>query len=284
MPIGGLARLSRLTVKALRLYDAEGLLVPEWVDPDSGYRYYRAEQVRTATTIALLRSLGVPLSAIRDVLEAPDEGALTAVLEAERERAARDLAEREQVLRSIERLVRSPAAVRYDVTIAPQRARRLVGLTTVARTDHMGPDTVALCVRAAALLGDGEITALYPLDLDETFILTAGIVGAAPVPGAEQHELPAGNWASTLHVGPYGELPTPMRRYSSTCALTAASHRDRSPRRTRTTRERCRQPSSSPGWRSPLSDRHLPLHRPRPLDRHAERQPQRPRLLQPPRR
>ena len=33
MPIGGLARLSRLTVKALRLYDTEGLLVPAWVDP-----------------------------------------------------------------------------------------------------------------------------------------------------------------------------------------------------------------------------------------------------------
>jgi DNA-binding transcriptional MerR regulator len=207
MPIGGLARLSRLTVKALRLYDAEGLLVPEWVDPDSGYRYYRAEQVRTATTIALLRSLGVPLSTIRDVLEAPDDDALAAVLSAERERAARDLAEREQALRSIERLVRSPAAVRYDVTIAPQRARRLAGLSAAARTDRIGPDTVALCRRVAALLGEGEITALYPLDLEETFTLTAGIAGATPVAGAEEHELPAGDWASTLHVGPYEELP-----------------------------------------------------------------------------
>lgn len=207
MPIGGLARLSRLTVKALRLYDAEGLLVPAWVDPDSGYRYYRAEQVRTATTIALLRSLGVPLAAIRDVLEAPDDAALSAVLDAERERAARDLAAREQALRSIERLIRSPAAVRYDVTIAPQRARRLIGLTTATQIDRMAPDTVILCQRAAALLGDGEITALYPVDLEETFTLTAGIVGASPAPGTEQHELPAGDWASTLHVGPYDELP-----------------------------------------------------------------------------
>ena len=207
MPIGGLARLSRLTVKALRLYDAEGLLVPEWVDPDSGYRYYRAEQVRTATTIALLRSLGVPLAAIRDVLEAPDDAALAAVLDAERDRAARDLAVREQALRSIERLIRSPASVRYDVTIAHERTRRLVGLTTATRIDRMAPDTVVLCRRAAELLGDGEITALYPLDLDEAFVLTAGIVGAPPVPGADEHELPAGVWASTLHVGPYEELP-----------------------------------------------------------------------------
>ena len=206
MPIGGLARLSRLTVKALRLYDADGLLVPAWVDPDSGYRYYRAEQVRTATTIALLRSLGVPLAVVREVLAAPDDDALAAVLDAERERAARDLAAREQALRSIARLARSPAAVSYDVTIAPQRARRLVGLTAAARTDTIAPDTYELCRRVAELL-DGDITALYPVDLDETFALTAGVVGATAVPGAEEHELPGGDWASTLHVGPYEELP-----------------------------------------------------------------------------
>ena len=206
MPIGGLARLSRLTVKALRLYDADGLLVPAWVDPDSGYRYYRAEQVRTATTIALLRSLGEPLAVVREVLAAPDDDALAAVLDAERERAARDLAAREQALRSIARLARSPAAVSYDVTIAPQRARRLVGLTAAARTDTIAPDTYELCRRVAELL-DGDITALYPVDLDETFALTAGVVGATAVPGAEEHELPGGDWASTLHVGPYEELP-----------------------------------------------------------------------------
>lgn len=207
MPIGGLARLSRLSVKALRLYDTEGLLVPAWVDPDSGYRYYRAEQVRTATTIALLRSLDVPLAVVREALAAPDADALAAVLDAERERAARDLAAREQALRSIERLARSPAAVSYDVTIGPQRARRLVGLTGPVTIDGIGPETAALCQRVERLLGDGEISAACPLDLEDTFALTAGIIGAAPVDGAEEHELPAGDWASTLHVGPYEELP-----------------------------------------------------------------------------
>jgi DNA-binding transcriptional MerR regulator len=206
MPIGGLARLSRLTVKALRLYDAEGLLVPAWVDPDSGYRYYRAEQVRTATTIALLRSLDVPLAVVREVLAAPDADALTAVLDAERERAARDLAAREQALRSIARLARSPDTVSYDVKIAPQRARRLVGITAPVVAEQIVPETVALCLRAAKLLGAGEITTVYPLDLEDTFALTAGIIGAPPVGGAEEHELPAGDWASTLHIGPYEEL------------------------------------------------------------------------------
>ncbi len=72
MPIGTLARLSRLSVKALRYYDAEGLLPPAWFDPASGYRYYRREQVRVAASIALLRSLDVPLATIRDLLATGD--------------------------------------------------------------------------------------------------------------------------------------------------------------------------------------------------------------------
>ena len=73
MPIGVFARLARLTVKAVRHYDAEGLLVPASVDPHSGYRYYRADQVRTATTIASAPGLDVPLPVVREVLAAPDE-------------------------------------------------------------------------------------------------------------------------------------------------------------------------------------------------------------------
>lgn len=211
MPIGRLARLSRLTVKALRLYDAEGLLEPAWVDPESGYRYYRAAQVREATTIALLRSLGVPLATIGEVLRAPDGAALGAVLEAERQRAAAELAAREQALRSIERLARAPEAVRYDVAIAPQRTRRLAAVEGPCRADALGPDTAALCRRALELLPrSDDLLALFPLDLEPAFALTVGVVAPRPaaIPaGAVERELPAGEWASTLHVGPYDELP-----------------------------------------------------------------------------
>ena len=46
LSIGRFARLSGLTVKALRHYDAEGLLRPAHVDEWTGYRYYTAEQAR----------------------------------------------------------------------------------------------------------------------------------------------------------------------------------------------------------------------------------------------
>ncbi|GIE82066.1 hypothetical protein Aph02nite_80160 [Actinoplanes philippinensis] len=41
IPIGRFSRMSRLSIKALRFYAEQGLIVPAWVDPSSGYRYYR---------------------------------------------------------------------------------------------------------------------------------------------------------------------------------------------------------------------------------------------------
>ncbi|WP_431421330.1 MerR family DNA-binding transcriptional regulator [Actinokineospora sp.] len=45
MMIGDFARRSRLSPKALRLYDSLGLLSPSDVDQFSGYRFYRPEQL-----------------------------------------------------------------------------------------------------------------------------------------------------------------------------------------------------------------------------------------------
>jgi len=69
MPIGRFSRLSRLSYKALRLYDALGLLTPAYVDPASSYRYYTAAQLRRARLISLLRGLEMPLNRIARVLE-----------------------------------------------------------------------------------------------------------------------------------------------------------------------------------------------------------------------
>jgi effector-binding domain-containing protein len=68
LPIGRFAKASRLSVKALRHYDEAALLRPSYVDPTSGYRYYRIEQLARATTIRSLRVLDMPLSRIAEVL------------------------------------------------------------------------------------------------------------------------------------------------------------------------------------------------------------------------
>jgi PPM family protein phosphatase len=67
LTIGAFAKASRLSPKALRLYDELGLLAPARVDPLSGYRLYAPEQLDQARLVAWLRRLGMPLARIQHV-------------------------------------------------------------------------------------------------------------------------------------------------------------------------------------------------------------------------
>ncbi|MEU2512278.1 MerR family transcriptional regulator [Streptomyces syringium] len=67
LAIGAFAKASRLSPKALRLYDELGLLTPARVDPVTGYRFYAPEQLDQARLVAWLRRLGMPLARIRHV-------------------------------------------------------------------------------------------------------------------------------------------------------------------------------------------------------------------------
>ena len=39
--IGMFAAMNRVTVKALRFYEEQGLLLPAYIDAENGYRYYK---------------------------------------------------------------------------------------------------------------------------------------------------------------------------------------------------------------------------------------------------
>ena len=76
LTIGAFARLTRLSPKALRLYDQLRLLPPAQVDPDTGYRWYAPEQLDRARLVALLRQLDMPLARIAEIIDlARDEQA-----------------------------------------------------------------------------------------------------------------------------------------------------------------------------------------------------------------
>lgn len=73
LSIGAFARESRLSAKALRLYDRLGLLTPAVVDPITGYRSYRATQLFTARLIVSLRRLDMPLEEIGRIVATDGE-------------------------------------------------------------------------------------------------------------------------------------------------------------------------------------------------------------------
>jgi len=62
--IGDFSRFSRVSVRALRLYDQVGLLKPIHVDQFTGYRYYSAEQLSRLNEIIAFKDLGFSLEQI----------------------------------------------------------------------------------------------------------------------------------------------------------------------------------------------------------------------------
>ncbi|MFF3650181.1 MerR family transcriptional regulator [Streptomyces sp. NPDC002181] len=106
--IGEMGRDSGLGVSALRFYDRAGVLVPAWVDPVTGYRWYAPEQLGEARLLARLRRSGMPLADIRLVLAGwagGDTGLVPRLLDGHLRRLERGLAEAREELSTVRALL-----------------------------------------------------------------------------------------------------------------------------------------------------------------------------------
>ena len=83
--IGELSKLCNISVKALRYYDAEGLLIPDEIDKFTGYRYYSASKLADCYRIIALKELGFSLDEIKVQLKADDNEKIIAALNAKLE-------------------------------------------------------------------------------------------------------------------------------------------------------------------------------------------------------
>ena len=70
--IGNMAKLFHISSGTLRHYETIGLLTPEYIDPETGYRYYSDRQFEPLNTIRYLRMLNIPLPEIADFLQNKD--------------------------------------------------------------------------------------------------------------------------------------------------------------------------------------------------------------------
>ena len=70
--IGEVSKMFHLSAGSLRHYEALGILAPEYVDPQTNYRYYSARQFEILNTVRYLRALDMPLPQIADFLKNRD--------------------------------------------------------------------------------------------------------------------------------------------------------------------------------------------------------------------
>ena len=100
--IGEVAKLFHVSVGTLRHYEQAGLLKPEYIAPDSGYRYYSTRQFEVLNTIRYLRALDMPLSQIGDFLKNKDTQVIQEKLLQQKETVVRKRRELELIERKID--------------------------------------------------------------------------------------------------------------------------------------------------------------------------------------
>lgn len=70
--IGEIAKMFHLSVGTIRFYEKNDLLKPEYVDKETGYRYFSPQQFECLNTIRYLRMLDMPTCKIREFLKNRD--------------------------------------------------------------------------------------------------------------------------------------------------------------------------------------------------------------------
>lgn len=71
--IGMFAAMNRVTVKTLRFYEEQGLLIPALIQPENGYRYYTLSQMAVLHQITALKMAGFTLEEIIRINSGADE-------------------------------------------------------------------------------------------------------------------------------------------------------------------------------------------------------------------
>jgi len=218
VPIGRFSEMTRLSIKALRLYDEIGLLPPAHVDASSGYRYYALSQANAAEAVRILRAVDMPLEEIKTVLDADNDELVHKTLLAHRERLAERLATQERMLAYLESLIKREGGIMpYEVGIEEVDPMTILATrlhTSLARIGEDIPQGFGTLMAAMGKLGVQPVGA--PLivyhdiideqtdgDIEVSVPIASVIDGKGDVYG---RELEGGTVATTVHQGPYQEI------------------------------------------------------------------------------
>ncbi|GEM46205.1 MerR family transcriptional regulator [Deinococcus cellulosilyticus] len=230
LSIGNFSRLSRISIRSLRFYDEIQLLLPQFVDPSSGYRFYTADQLKEAEKIRLLRSLDVPLENIREILSGTDE-TVEQVIEQHKCRLRQQIEELKRTLQHLDRVSMHHRDIRPTLEtegpskilslglmtglsgIEPTRERTSRMLLRYAEEQGLKPVSPYMELRSVFINDQKDlfkpemVAAVCPKDDPFEIELAYAVEGNAEVKSPFLlRELPAGTYLTLTHLGPYEPL------------------------------------------------------------------------------
>lgn len=215
LTIGEFSTVSRLTVKALRIYHDAGLLVPERIDPDNGYRYYGAEAQKRASAIRTLRDMDFTLKEMEEIFSrCREEEDLASFLARKLEETESELRRYGLVKEKLERLLAEEGemgtADKDAVTERDEGERIICSIRYRGRYDEIGRHFARLYA-AAGRYGARQPMALYhdgdyrEGDADVEAAVTVTRAFTAPE-GMVCRVLQGGRAVVAVHRGPYETL------------------------------------------------------------------------------
>ncbi len=213
--IGEFSKVTGLTVKTLRFYHQEGLLVPSCIDDQSGYRYYDERQIEAARCIAFLRGWELSLQQIREILAEQEHDALLAILERHKGELAERTKQMRRTARSIDQFIRREKEA-SAMTQGPFQVEEkmlepfLVGAVRMTgRYSDSGPAFGRLARQLKSAICGHPLMLHYDEEYRETdakFEVCLPLRRRCSVEGIDVRELPGGRCVSLLHQGPYEQL------------------------------------------------------------------------------
>lgn len=228
MPIGQFAEASRLSLKALRIYDRLDLLKPVRVDEQTGYRFYHEDQLRSARLISLLRRIEMPLALIKDVLEGDPVTASSVVVRFWSDVESR-MGERRVVVDYIQEFIRGGIPMGFEVKTRQVEVAQAVSITQEVFVKDLpgfiqrSCDALYRHVAASGAQPDGPLTVIYHGEVNEDSNGPVEVCvpvrrGSVPPPQMEQArlvELAAGTQAYTTITQAELRFPEILKAYDA---------------------------------------------------------------------
>ena len=214
--IGDFSRMTHLSVKTLRHYHEEKLLLPVEIDQATGYRYYARAQLPTAQVIRRFRALGMPVDEVRRILSTSDPSARGKLIAAHLERLEGQLKEIQEAVASLRALLENPAT---HVAVEHRAVRATPALAISERVQIKGFsewwgaafNEILAAVESLRLQTAGPSGGLYANELFEDGEGQATLF--VPVHGTAQplgrvcpFVVPAAELAVTVHVGSHADV------------------------------------------------------------------------------
>ncbi|MCP4305978.1 MAG: MerR family transcriptional regulator [bacterium] len=223
--IGEFSTISRVPVSALRYYGDRGLLPPDSIDPDTGYRYYAVTQLPRLNRILALKDLGLSLDEITAILNDELSAAeLRGMLRLKQAEISQLVTEEQARLSRVEnrlRLIESEGMMpSHDVVLKEMEPQRVVSLREVLADPR---DVGTMIGDGYAALMPAGIMPIAPcfsvyhdpefkpteLDVEVAFPVATQLEAVPDTPGGRsfvQRSIPGGKAAVIIHDGPYDTL------------------------------------------------------------------------------